>query len=110
MQLKYHDFEQGGAPDAQARRQSEAAIRENTPEPDFDSSGPEDDELDDEQKEARSKRRLVREVKYLKGKLDRLKDKQQAANKERQAIRESMKKNQVVLKLVDFSQKPKFLS
>lgn len=81
-----------------SRRQSEAPIKETTPEPDFDSSGPEDDELDEEQKAARVKRRLTREVKYLKGKLDRLKDKQHTAKKERQAIRESMKKNQVVLK------------
>lgn len=95
---KMYGFIQGGVPDTQARRQSEAAIRENTPEPDLESSGPEDDELDDEQKAARVKRRLIREVKFMKGKLDRLKDKQQAANKERQAIRESMKKNQVVLK------------
>lgn len=79
------------------RRQSEAAAKETTPEPDFESSGPEDDELDEEQKAARMKRRLIREVKFLKGKLERLKDKQQAAQKERQAIRESMKKNQVVL-------------
>ncbi|XP_031626777.1 paramyosin isoform X4 [Contarinia nasturtii] len=81
-----------------SRRQSEAPIKETTPEPDFDSSGPEDDELDEEQKEARIKRRLTREVKYLKGKLERLKDKQHNAKKERQAIRESMKKNQVTLK------------
>lgn len=74
------------------------AVKETSPEPDFESSGPEDDELDEEQKTARKKRRLTREVKYLKSKLDRLKDKQQAASKERQAIRESMKKNQVTLK------------
>lgn len=73
-------------------------MKETSPEPDFDSSGPEDDDLDEEKKAARVKRRLTREVKYLKGKLDRLKDKQQAASKERQAIRESMKKNQVTLK------------
>ncbi|XP_031626776.1 titin isoform X3 [Contarinia nasturtii] len=89
---------QGVPSSTNSRRQSEAPIKETTPEPDFDSSGPEDDELDEEQKEARIKRRLTREVKYLKGKLERLKDKQHNAKKERQAIRESMKKNQVTLK------------
>lgn len=88
---------QGIAPGTHSRRQSEVAVKETSPEPDFESSG-DDDDLDDEQKAARLKRRLNREVKYLKNKLDRLKDKEQAAKKERQAIRESMKKNQVVLK------------
>lgn len=64
----------------------------------MESSGPEDDELSEEEKAARAKRRLGREVKFLKGKLDRLKDKQEVATKERQAIRESMKKNQGALK------------
>lgn len=87
------------APGNLSRRQSEAPIKDVSPEPDFESSG-DDDDLDDEQKEARVKRRLNREVKYLKNKLDRLKDKQHAAKRERQAIRESMKKNQVILKYV----------
>lgn len=90
---------QGTAPISyNERRKSEAAIRENTPEPNFESSGPEDDDLDDEQKAARKKRRSKREVDFLKGKLDRLKIKEHTAQLERQAIRESMKKNQVVLK------------
>lgn len=89
---------QGTSPAAYERRKSEAAIRENTPEANFESSGPEDDELTDEEKAARVKRRLAREVKYLKGKLDRLKDKEHVAKNERHAIRQSMKKNQVVLK------------
>lgn len=92
-------FVQGTAPISyNERRKSEAAIRESTPEPNFDSSGPEDDELDDEQKAARAKRRAKREVDFLKGKLDRLKLKEHTAKLERQAIRESMKKNQLVLK------------
>lgn len=83
---------------AAERRKSEAAIRENTPEANFDSSGPEDDALSDEDKAARVKRRLVREVKFLKGKLDRLKIKEHTAKNERQAIQVSMKKNQLVLR------------
>ncbi|XP_055322723.1 bromo and FHA domain-containing protein DDB_G0267958 isoform X2 [Sitodiplosis mosellana] len=98
-------YDKGIAPGTHSRRQSEVPVKETSPEPDFESSG-EDDDLDDEQKAARVKRRLNREVKYLKNKLDRLKDKQQAATKERQAIRESMKKNQVVLK----DEKKKFKS
>lgn len=89
---------QGTTPAAYERRKSEAAIRENTPEANFDSSGPEDDDLNDEEKAARVKRRLVREVKFLKGKLDRLKIKEHTAKNERQAIRVSMKKNQLVLR------------
>lgn len=44
------------------------------------------------------KRRLVKEVKFLRGKLIRLGDKEKLARKERQAIREAMKKNQLILK------------
>lgn len=92
-------FVQGTAPVSyNERRKSEAAIRENTPEPNFDSSGPEDDDLNDDEKAARVKRRVKREVGFLKGKLDRLKLKEHTAKLERQAIRQSMKKNQLVLK------------
>lgn len=92
-------FVQGTAPISyNERRKSEAQIRENTPEPDFESSGPEDDDLDDDQKAARVKRRAKREVDFLKGKLDRLKLKEHSAKLERQAIRQSMKRNQVALK------------
>lgn len=97
--LSLFECVQGTTPAAyNERRKSEAAIRENTPEPNFESSGPEDDELNEEQKAARVKRRSKREVDFLKGKLDRLKLKEHTAKLERQAIQQSMKKNQVVLK------------
>lgn len=81
-----------------SRRQSEAQTRESSPEPDFESSGAEEEEVDEEKKAARLIRRLAREVKWMSGKLIRLKEKQQAARKERLNIRDLMKKNQVVLK------------
>lgn len=71
--------------------------RDSSPEPDVESSEPEEDE-DDEKKAERLKRRLAREVKFLSNKLGRLKEKQKAARKERQTIRENMKKNQLTLK------------
>lgn len=81
-----------------SRRQSEAAVKDVSPEPDFESSGGEDDDDDWIAKAARESRRLEREVKYLSAKLKRQKDKGMVAHKERQAIRDSMKKNQAVLK------------
>lgn len=88
---------QGGSVVSSSRRQSEAAAKESSPEPDFESSEDEDD-LDEEQKAEKKAKRLAREVKYLSGKLIRLKDKQEAAKKERHNIRDSMKNNQVTLK------------
>lgn len=89
----------GGSVGTASRRQSEAAAKESSPEPDFDSSEDEDD-MDYVQKCEKKARRLEREVKYLASKLHRLKDKQETSKKERQAIREAMKKNQLTLKYV----------
>lgn len=98
---KTDSFIQGSTTSTQSRRQSEAVARESSPEPDFESSGAEDEDEDEEKKEARKARRLAREVKFLNGKLDRLKEKEETARRERQNIRDSMKKNQVVLKWVN---------
>lgn len=91
-------MQQGSTASTQSRRQSEAVPREGSPEPDFESSGSEDENEDEEKKAARLARRLTREVTFMSGKLNRLKEKQEAARRERQNIRDSMKKNQEVMK------------
>lgn len=91
-------LQQGSNASPQSRRQSEAVPREDSPEPDFESSGSEDENEDEEKKAARLARRLAREVKFTSGKLNRLKEKQETARRERQNIRDSMKKNQDVLR------------
>lgn len=87
----------GTSPAAQSRRQSEAAAKESSPEPDFESSGDEEG-LDASEKFARKERRLGREVTYLSAKLIRLKEKEEVAREERQKIRDNMKNNQTTLK------------
>lgn len=65
----------------------------------MEQSDSEDDD-NEEKKAERLARRLNREVKMLNTKLGRLKDKEKAAKKERENLRDAMKKNQGLLKLV----------
>lgn len=79
------------------RRQSEAGQKDSSPEPELELSEEEEDE-DEEKKAERIARRLQREVKMLCTKLIRLKDKERAAKRERQNLRDTIKKNEGLLK------------
>lgn len=58
----------------------------------------EEEDETEEQKAERAERRLKREVAMLETKLKKLKDKELNAKSERRSLRESMKKNQQLLR------------
>lgn len=82
----------------ESRRQSEAQqTKESSPEVELVLSEEEEDETE-EQKAERAARRLKREVAMLQTKLRKLKDKESSAKCERRSLRDSMKKNQQLLR------------
>lgn len=88
----------GGGVDIGSRRQSEAVQqKENSPEMELVLSEEEEDETE-EQKAERAARRLKREVDMLQAKLTKLKDKEINAKSDRKSLRDSMKKNQQLLR------------
>lgn len=82
-----------------SRQPSEHKEKEETPEPTLSSSEDEDaDDDDEEKKRAKALRRLTREIKLLRFRLDKYKEKEAVAKKERQDLKEQMKNNQKMLK------------
>lgn len=85
-----------------SRQPSEHKEKEETPEPTLSSSEDDqsDDDDDEEKKRAKALRRLMREVKLLRFRLDKYKEKEAVAKKERQDLKDQMKNNQKILKYV----------
>uniref|UniRef100_A0A336LL88 CSON010522 protein n=1 Tax=Culicoides sonorensis TaxID=179676 RepID=A0A336LL88_CULSO len=92
-------YKEGGQlPSAPARRPSEHQEKESSPEPTFTDSEDDGDEDDEEKKRQKAMRRLMREVKLLRFRLDKYKEKEQVAKQERKTLKEQMKANQKALK------------
>lgn len=79
------------------RRESEAATRDSSPEPEPEVSEG-DDEEDEEKKEERKKRKLAREVRVMRHKLTRLKEKEEVARQEQHALKMVKKTQQQIMK------------
>ncbi|XP_055634638.1 titin isoform X2 [Toxorhynchites rutilus septentrionalis] len=85
----------GGIP---ARRISEAAQKESSPELAPEEEEEEEEEEDEEKKAEKVAKRLSRDVNMLSARLMRLKEKQEEKHAERQALKYAMKTNQYALK------------
>lgn len=80
------------------RRLSENQQKESSPEPAFSESEDDIDEDDPEKRRQKALRKLMREVKLLRFRLNKYKEKEQAAKQERANLKEQMKANQKSLK------------